>query len=180
MDKIILLDWDGPISNSRTWKMPGCVDPVAIQLLNDLTMNGWRTVLTSTIRKHFRGRTDPEDCAEVGDESKALMEAQKFMRAAGFYVQFYPNWRTDPDYTSYRHREVANWMMNNPDIPDNAVFLVVDDEHFPHEMLRLRRMDQVHASSHAGIDYLSISEAYRIGLMTDEQLEQHFKPGGEE
>lgn len=166
MQKIILLDWDGPVSNTRTWKMPGCVDPVAIQLLNDLTLSGWRTVLTSTVRKNFRS-----------DDPRA--EATDFMRAAGFYVQWYDEWRTDVGYTTYRHLEVARWMMNT-ELPEDAIFLIIDDEGFPAEFQRGGRMQQIYANSNSGIDYLSISEAYRIMDMNDEQLENHFGQNEEE
>lgn len=162
MHKILLLDWDGPISNSRTWKMPGFVDPVAIQLINDLIAKGWKTVLTSTIRKNFRSE-DPQ------------AEATDFMHAVGFKVQWYDVWRTDPAYVNRRHLEFANFLMQHPDIPEDAVFLVVDDEHYPHEMMDRGRIKQIYARSDSGIDYLSISDAYRIMEMSEAELEDYYK-----
>src|SRR6185503_8175611 len=162
MDKIILLDWDGPVSNSRTWKMPNSVDPVAVQLLNDLTVAGWKTILTSTIRKHYRG---PEGKGKATD----------FMKRSGFFVQWYePLWCSDPDYNSHRrHLEVA-YMMQNNEFPEDAVFLVIDDEKLPTEFLNTGRMVQIHAQAHSGIDYLDISNAYRIIDMNTPELEAEF------
>lgn len=157
MDKILLLDWDGPVSNTRTWKMPGSVDPVAIQLLNDATKAGWKTVLTSTIRKHF----------------ETVEEATEFMKAVGFNVEWYSEWRTSTRFTSYRHLEVLQWM-SDTNIPDDAVFLVVDDERFPREVLESGGIVQIYASSHAGIDYLNIVDAYDIFEMTDAQIAERF------
>lgn len=166
MTKIILLDWDGPISNSRTWKMPGCADPVAIQLLNDLTLDGWKTLLTSTIRKNFKS-----------DYPKA--EATEFMKRAGFYVQWYdPIWRTDINYTARRHLEVANMLMNH-DFPEDTLFLVVDDEKFPHEFLSRGRMHQVYASPNSGIDYLCISRVYHLLRMSDTEFMAEFSEPAE-
>jgi len=165
MDKILLLDWDGPISNSRTWKMPGFVDPVAIQLLNDLTNAGWKTVFTSTKRKHYKDEND----------SVNRVKATSFMRDAGFNVQWYTEWRTDPDYTAMRHLEVATWLMHT-EIPEDAIFLVVDDEHFPHELLERGRMVQIYADAHEGIGFLELSKAYKIIKMTDAELEEEFSP----
>ena len=157
MEKILLLDWDGPVSNSRTWKMPGCVDPVAIQLLNDATKAGWKTVLTSTIRKHF----------DTVDASTA------FMNAVGFNVEWYKDWRTSPNFTAFRHLEVLQWI-SDADITDESIFLVVDDERFPPNVLEVGNMEQVYASSHAGIDYLNITKAYDIFEMSDAQLAERF------
>ena len=172
MDKIILLDWDGPISNSRTWKMPGQVDPVAIQLVNDLTRAGWQTVLTSTIRKNF----DRDRDGNSRSDSEARDAAELFMRNRGLHIRWYkPSWRTDRFYTAHRHLEVANWMMNAY-LPEDAIFLVVDDERFPHEFLNRGRMRQIYARSDSGIDYLSISEAYRYMEMPDIALDQTFDP----
>ena len=166
MDKIILLDWDGPISNSRTWKMRGQVDPVAIQMLNDLTIVGWKTMLTSTIRKNFRSE-DPK------------AEATAFMRDAGFYVQWYDTWRTNVTYTGLRHLEVAQQLMAM-DVPEDAIFLVVDDERFPHEFLQRGRMKQIYARSNDGIDALSIAEAYRVQRMNDQELAREFAESDED
>jgi hypothetical protein len=157
MEKILLLDWDGPVSNSRTWKMPTMVDPVAIQLLNDATKAGWKTVLTSTIRKHY----------------KTVGEADEFMKLMGLNLEWYVNWRTPTTFTAKRHLEVLQWM-SNTDVPLDSIFLVVDDERFPYEVLERGHMVQIHASSHAGIDYLSIAEAYRIFEMDDTQLAERF------
>lgn len=157
MNKILLLDWDGPVSNSRTWRMPGCIDPVAIQLLNDATKAGWQTVLTSTIRKHF----------------ETVEEATKFMNRVGFNVEWFEEWRTSPKFTALRHLEVLQWM-SNTDLPEDSIFLVVDDERFPREVLEKGHMEQIYASSHAGIDYLNISDAYRIFEMDDAQLAERF------
>lgn len=160
MDKILLLDWDGPISNSRTWRMPGCVDPVAIQLLNDAMKAGWKTVLTSTIRKNFEN-------AE---------EATKFMNLVGFNVEWWTTWRTGR-FTAQRHLEVLQWM-SDTDIPADSIFLVVDDERFPQEILDSGNMEQIYASSHAGIDYLNIVNAYNIFEMDDAALAEHFNLQG--
>lgn len=157
MEKILLLDWDGPVSNSRTWKMPGFVDPVAIQLLNDAAKAGWKTVLSSTIRKHY-------DTVE---------EADRFMKAVGLSLEWYSDWRTPTTFTAQRHLEVLQWM-SNADINEDAVFLVVDDERFPRALLKSGRMVQIHATSHSGLDYLGISEAYQIFEMDDTQLAEHF------
>lgn len=157
MEKILLLDWDGPISNSRTWKMPGFVDPIAIQLVNDATKAGWKTVLTSTIRNHY----------------DKVEEADKFMKLVGLNLNWYAEWRTPTTFTAQRHLEVLQWM-SNTDLPEDSVFLVVDDERFPHPILEKGNMVQIHASSHAGIDYLSISEAYHIFEMDDAQLAERF------
>ena len=161
MDKILLLDWDGPISNSRTWRMPGCVDPVAIQLLNDAMKAGWKTVLTSTIRKDFEN-------AE---------EATKFMNRVGFNVEWWTTWRTSTEFVARRHLEVLQWM-SDTDIPADSIFLVVDDERFPHPVLEQGNMVQVHATSHAGLDYLSIAEAYHIFEKDNAQLAERFNLQG--
>lgn len=166
MEKIILLDWGGPVCNARTSMMPNQVDPVAIQMLNDLTAAGWKTVLTSDVRQTFES-DDP------------LKEAKEFMRRAGFFVQFADHWRTDPNVINTRHLEVAA-LIQVADFPDDAVFLVVDDLHFPHEFLRRGRMSQIHASTTGGIDYLSLSEAYRIMAMSDAELDEHFTPEEDE
>lgn len=175
MEKIIFLDWDGPVSNTRTWKMPGQVDPVAIQLLNDLTVAGWKTVLSSTIRAHFF-------CDDLGGpraSEQAREAATQFMRDRGFNVRWYEySWCTSIERITKRHLEVVQWMMDTP-LPEDAVFMVIDDEHFPHDLLERGRMTQCHARSDSGIDYLSISEAYRIGEMTDAQLAEHFEVDNE-
>lgn len=168
MDKILLLDWDGPVSNSRTWRMPGCVDPVAIQMLNDAMKAGWRTVLTSTIRKNF----------------DTLGQATEFMNRVGFNVQWYenseeefPNWRTSPHFTAHRHLEVLQWMSDS-DIPSESIFLVVDDEDFPADVLSLGNMVQIQATPHTGLDHMNISKAYRIFEMDSAQLSAHFNLKG--
>lgn len=161
MNKIILLDWDGPVSNSRTWKMPGCVDPVAIQLLNDLTAKGWKTVLTSTIRKNFRS-ADPK------------AEATEFMNKVGFKVNWYSEWRTDPDNVTRRHIEVAVFFQQT-EVPEDAVFLVIDDERFPHAFLDSGKMIQIHATPNSGIDYLDIERAYHLMALTDDELKAEYE-----
>jgi hypothetical protein len=157
MEKILLLDWDGPVSNSRTWKMPGCVDPVAIQLLNDATKTGWKTVLTSTIRTHF----------------DTVGEATKFMNLLGFNVEWFKEWRTNPNFKARRHLEVLQWM-SDTELHDDAIFLIVDDEEFPYEVREKGHMIQIHASAHAGIGFASIAEAYHIFEMNNTQLAERF------
>ena len=172
MDKIILLDWDGPISNSRTWRMPKQVDPVAIQMLNDLTVAGWKTVLTSTVRKHFFA----DDSGNIRSDAEALEMATQFMRDAGFMVQWYSpgNWCTDPGYTSKRYLEVANWLMNT-EFDDTTIMLVVDDERFPAEFIQRGKMQQIHANCDSGIDYLALNEAYSYAEMPELALCQSFQ-----
>lgn len=162
MDKIILLDWDGSVSNSRTWRMPNSVDPVAIQLLNDLTVAGWKTILTSTIRKNFRS-ANPQ------------AEATDFMKRCGFYVQWFAPecWRTDPAFVSRRHIEVAS-MFQQHDFAEDSIFLIIDDERFPQDFLNMGRRVQIHAQSHSGIDYLDLSNAYKIIDMNTPELEVEF------
>lgn len=175
MDKIILLDWDGPISNSRTWDMPNQVDPVAIQMLNDLTVAGWQTVLTSTIRKHF----DKDSAGEPTSNMEALAIATQFMRDRGFNVRWYKqSWRTDSEYTAKRYLEVATWMMDT-DLPEDAVFLAVDDEVFPDEFLSRGRMAQIYANCDEGICSAAIKQAYRYMDMPDIALIQAFEPNEE-
>lgn len=176
MEKIIFLDWDGPVSNTRTWKMPGYVDPVAIQMLNDLTVAGWKTVLSSTIRTHFW----TDEAGNLCTEEKSKEAATKFMRDVHFNVRWYEkSWCTSIINRAKRHIEVVQWLMDT-NVPTDAVFMVIDDEHFPHELLKRGRMEQCYARTDAGIDYMSISEAYRIGEMTDVQLEAHFDTAEEE
>ncbi len=162
LTKILFLDWDGPVSNSRTWKMPNHVDPVAIQLLNDADKAGWEIVISSTIRKH--------DC-------DTAEKARKFLDDHGIHTMLYDfedeGFRTDPVYTAPRHLEIANHLMHT-DYPENTIFLVVDDEHIPHDFLDSAPMKQIYARSDSGIDYLSISDAYRIFSMSDEQLAVEF------
>lgn len=160
MQKILFLDWDGPVSNSRTWHMPGFVDPVAVKLLNDATKAGWQVCLSSTIRKDFQN----------------VDEAMQFMEASGLHLNFAEAWRTDSDYTNRRHLEIANHLMKT-EYEEDVVFLVVDDELIPVEMLECGRMMQLKASSHAGLDYLSISKAYQIFKMNDVALNKEFSNG---
>lgn len=165
MDKIILLDWDGPISNSRTWKMPSGVDPVAVRLLNVLTAAGWQLVLTSTIRKNF--------WRDAKTEAEARQEATAHKVRAGIFPQWYHSWCTDPDFTSKRHLEVAQWMMNTPFDAD-AVFLVIDDEAFPPEFLQGGRMRQLKADSSEGLGHQALHRGFSLVDMTDAELEKHF------
>lgn len=169
MDKILLLDWGGPVINNRTWKMPGSVDPVAIKLLNDLTVAGWLTVFTSDMRNQFDG-----------DNPK--QKALEYFTSVGFYPQFYKDLWLPGNYgTGLRHLDTASWMAENADdIPDDAVFLIIDDHRFPREMLDRGRMVQIYARSDSGLDYLSISEAYSIVEMNEEELEDHFKVATDE
>lgn len=165
MDKIILLDWGGPVINNRTWKMPGAVDPVAIKLLNDLTALGWKTVVTSDIRNQFDG-----------DNPK--QKALEYFTSVGFFPQFYSDlWLMGNYGTGLRHLDVASWMSENSlDIGEDAVFLVIDDDDFPSDFLIKGRMTQLRARSTEGLDYLTISEGYRIGEMSDAELETFFNP----
>jgi hypothetical protein len=167
--KILLLDWDGPMSNNRTWKMPAKCDPVAIQLVNDAIVAGWEVCLTSTIRKNFL----PTDGS---NERKAQFAATEFMRAAGIHIKWASPWRSDTGFVAHRHIEVKA-LIDTECFPEDAVFLVVDDENFPYEMRQTCRMFQVNARSDSGIDYLSISEGYRFMEMSDEELEDYFKSG---
>ncbi len=170
MKKILLLDWDGPMSNNRTWKMPAKCDPVAVQLVNDAIVAGWEVCLTSTIRKHF----EPTDGS---NERKAQKAATEFMRSAGINIKWASMWRTDPGFTARRPVEVAAALDAEQErFPEDAVFMIVDDEDFPYEMRQGCRMFQVNARSDSGIDYLSISEAYRFMEMSDQELNDYFKP----
>lgn len=150
---IILIDWDGPISNFRTRLMPKDADPVAVNLLNRFFYAGAEAVLTSTIRKHFRG-IDPKS------------EGTERMNSAGIAVKWYESdmcddaWRTCPDYTGRRHDEFMKWFhQRTPLEPNpNLVFIAFDDETFPDSVKKVHNIIQPKIDINNGITYLGVSE----------------------
>jgi hypothetical protein len=164
MLKIILLDWDGPISNSRTWNMPGFVDPVAVQLFNQAMENGWLTVLVATRRKHY----------SASDEAGEKMLAQAELRINWFDEQG-SFWRTDPDFVAERHLEFLQWYSDAP-LPEDeeVVFLSFDDEKYPQFVSENMKFAQFPICANEGIGSRSLKAMRDLIKMTDEELAAHF------
>src|SRR6478736_5564168 len=159
MQKILFLDWDGPISNSRTWSMPHNIDPVAVQLLNEAFINGWQFVLTSIIRNNMKNVT----------------EASRFMDDRGIGYQWFDVenelWRTSTRLVTARYLEILQWMHDAENlIEDEAVFISLDDETLPDPMCRRLRITQFPICADEGIGHKSL-DAYRtIIRSTNSQL----------
>lgn len=159
---VILLDWDGPISNSRTWSMCGQIDPVAVKMVNDIVDAGGELVLTSTIRKDM----DYE-------------EATQRLTAVGFNVKWFAHkgkivWRTNPFFTDYREVEFLNWLVEE-DIADSSSpinFVAIDDEVYSMDVRHKHRVFQPWpCSSSEGLSSRAISQCYRwlTALKTGEE-----------
>lgn len=152
---VVLLDWDGPLSNSRTWGMPFNLDPVAVLLLNDLYKTGCLTVLTSTIRSQFKNRAG----------------AQKFMAERGIQVRWFSTesvgfavnddtcWRTD-SMVGKRDWEFGCWHAKHAiHVPLEFRFMAVDDEKYcPVFKYDYGVFQPSGISCNEGIDHLALYE----------------------
>jgi hypothetical protein len=160
MHKIIFLDWSGPMSNARSTYMPHCVDPIAVDLIHKAAKAGWFFVLSSDVREQFNSSA----------------EAEEWMKERGVNIRFWDEqgdgWRTPPQIAA-RTTEIAMWMQANA-VPDDAIFVVIDDMYIDREFMKRCRMNQINANSTVGIDYLSLMDGHRWFQMTDAQLEVEF------
>lgn len=160
MKKLILLDWDGPVSNSRTWHVPHHVDPVAVQLLAQAWDNGWEVVLTSTIRKHYINAA----------------QATEDFNKKGIHVQFFDDpkyWRTDPGFTTKRHLEFMQWY-SEVEFDEPVVFLVIDDEDYPAVVTENIPLLQYDVSGDEGIGSRALRAFRDIICMNDDELAQAY------
>jgi hypothetical protein len=115
-EKIIFLDFDGPLSNPRVVLYGGydnALDPVAVTALNNVcSYTGAKIVCTST-------RTAPHS-AENYAETQALLEA------AGLDLRhLHQDWSCFYDMDSPRKTHIKKWLHAHPQVKHYAI---IDDE----------------------------------------------------
>lgn len=129
-EKIIFLDFDGPLSNPRVILYAGhdnAIDPVAIGALNNLCeATGIKIVCTST-------RTIPGN-QENFEETVAMLAL------AGLNPEhLHKDWSCFYDMVTPRKAHICQWLSEHPEVTHYAI---IDDEAvgLPH-MVRVTEMD---------------------------------------
>ena len=114
-NKIIFLDFDGPLSNARVTLSYGdddYMDPVALGALNNICeASGTKIVCTSTRAVVFSGHR--EDCL------------WRFKQAGLDISHVHHDWSCNDDNGGNRYQQIETWLKQHPGVTHYAV---VDDE----------------------------------------------------
>ena len=110
LDKILFLDFDGPLTNTRSFMaydapagrmMWTTADPVMIQFLNTLwKRHNFKTVVSSTWR--------------IGAEiNPTKLDAKETLRHWGFEGEFHKDWSTPYRSSGHRSEEIREWLTDH-------------------------------------------------------------------
>jgi hypothetical protein len=116
LEKVIFLDFDGPISNPRSILCTGSetpFDPIAVGALSNLCeATGVKIVCSST-------RT-------FASSQRSREETEALLTAAGFDLKhLHPDWSCFYDSGTSRRTHIKQWLAKHPEITHYAI---IDDE----------------------------------------------------
>jgi hypothetical protein len=103
---VIFLDIDGVLAPIRRWDRYGDLDPVCIQVLNEIVARGEADVVVSSTWRH----------------GKTVAELQEMLEAAGFAGRVLDRTPTGLEGAS-RAEEIAAWLAEN----DVSGYVIIDD-----------------------------------------------------
>ena len=111
-EKILFLDWDGPIANWRQmFSNPAMVDSAAVGLINALTSAGFKTVMCATMRTSFN----------------SPKELERFCKLHGIRISAHILWRTGCEMI--RHDQaIYNYLSTYYTDRSETEIVVLDDE----------------------------------------------------
>lgn len=141
-NRIIFLDWDGPMIPVRAILLPtqtqpySIFDPIAVSMINVLLeLSGAKIVISSTWAM------------------KGLVACRHTMERNGLNpIHLHTDWRTPRKLSSYRINEIHWWLEEHPETTHYVAF---DDEYIDKEKLP----GYVRCSAYDGISYQNFLEA---------------------
>lgn len=141
-NRIIFLDWDGPMIPMRAIHLPNqtrlysIFDPIAVSLVNKLIeLSDAKIVISSTWA------------------TKGLNVCQHTMEKNGLDpIHLHSDWRTPKKLSSYRVNEIHWWLEEHPETTHYVAF---EDEYIDKEQLP----GYIRCSTYDGISYQNFLEA---------------------